>query len=221
MVCRPGQQRDRDEGNAAPDIGGDQREARRPGRAEEVDIGGAPVQHVDQKVGDDRELRIVDPPERQRREHRRHDPGHQDDRTQQALERKMVVEQQCEPEAERELSKGRDPRVDHAVEHRVPPQGIGEQILEILEADEDAFSADRRVGEGEPDAEAERIGQEHREQPDRRCEAHHDQERLVVEQAHQPGGLPVHEGRRRECGHGHRFVVPSLKVTRPVTARSP
>ena len=35
-----GQQRDRHERDAAPDIGGDQRPARRPGRAEEVDIAG-------------------------------------------------------------------------------------------------------------------------------------------------------------------------------------
>ena len=190
MVCRPAKQRDRDEGNAAPDVGCDQREARRPGRAEEIDIGGADVQHVDQQIGNDRELRIVDPPERQRRQHRRHDPRQQHDGAQQALEREVVVEQQRQPEAEREFSEGRDRGVEHAVEHRAPPQGIGPQILEILEADEDAAPADGGVGEGEPDAEAERIGEEYREQPDRRRQAHHDQERLVVEQACDPARLP-------------------------------
>ncbi|GCC49530.1 hypothetical protein chiPu_0033859, partial [Chiloscyllium punctatum] len=68
---QPGQQRDRDERDTAPDIGRDQREPRWPGRPEEVDIAVAQVQHVDQQIGDDRELRIVDPPERQRGQHRR------------------------------------------------------------------------------------------------------------------------------------------------------
>jgi len=76
-----------------------------PRRSQEVDVGGADVQHLDQEIGDDRELRIVDPPERQRREHGRHDPGQQHDGAQQALERKMVVEQQRQPEAEREFPK--------------------------------------------------------------------------------------------------------------------
>ena len=84
--------------------------------------------------------------------------------------------------------------IEHAVEHRVPPQRIGQQILEILEADENAAPADGGVGEGEPDAEAERVGEEHRQQPDRRRQAHHDQERLVVEQPDEPARLPVHQG---------------------------
>ncbi|MGY3289024.1 hypothetical protein ACVWWP_002091 [Bradyrhizobium sp. LM3.6] len=123
------------------------------------------------------------------------------------LSGKWLLSSSASPEAERELPERRDRRVHHAVEHRVPPQGIGEQILEVLQADVDAFSADRCVGEGEPDAEAQRIGQEHREQPDRGCEAHHDQERLVVEQAYQPGWLPLCEYGGGEGGHGHRSGV--------------
>ena len=150
------------------------------------------MQHVDQQIGNDRELRIVDPPERQRRQHRRHDPRQQHDGAQQALEREVVVEQQRQPEAEREFSDGRDASVEDAVEHRVPPQGILEQILEILQADKDAALADRGVGEGEPNAKAERIGKEHREQADRRREAHDDQKRLVVEQPREPVRLALH-----------------------------
>ncbi len=97
------QQRDRDERDAAPDIGCDQREPRRPGRAEEIDIAVAQMQHVDQEIGDDRELRIVDPPECQRGQHRRHDPRQQHDGADQALEREVVVEQQRQPEADAEL----------------------------------------------------------------------------------------------------------------------
>ncbi len=162
MVCRPASSEIATKGMPRQMLADDQREPRRPRRSQEVDIGGADVQHVDQQIGDDRELRIVDPPERQRRQHRRHDPRQQHDGAQQALEREMVVEQQRQPEAERELSEGRDRGIEHAVEHRAPPQGIGEQILEVLEADEDAALADGGVGEGEPDAETERVGEEHR-----------------------------------------------------------
>jgi hypothetical protein len=161
-----------------------------------VDIGGTDVQHVDQKVGDNRELRIVDPPERQRRQHGWHDPGQQDDGAEQALEWKMVVQQQRQPKAEREFSEGRDPGIDDAVKHRVPPQGIAEQVLKVLEADEDAATADGGVGKSEPDPEAERIGQEHREQTDRGRQADRDQKRLVVEQPHQPARLPLHRSPR-------------------------
>jgi len=35
----------------------------------------------------------------------------------------MVVEQQRQIESEREFPEGRDRGVEHAVEHRVPPQG--------------------------------------------------------------------------------------------------
>jgi len=96
--------------------------------------------------------------------------------------------------------------VEHAVEHRAPPQGIGPQILEILQADEDAAPADGGVGEGEPDAKAERIGQENREQADRRRQAHDDQERLVVEQPDDPARLSLLDyASRRQCRHRHRL----------------
>ena len=161
MVCRPASSEIATKGMPRQMLAAISEKRAGQGAAEEVDIGGAQMQHVDQQIGDDRELRIVDPPERQRRQHGRHDPGQQHDGAQQALEREMVVEQQRQPEAEREFSEGRDRRIEHAVEHRVPPQGIGQQILEVLEADENAAPADRGVGEGEPDAEAERIGEEH------------------------------------------------------------
>ena len=191
MVCRPASSEIATKGMPRQMLATISENRAGHGVAEEVDIGGADVQHVDQQIGDDRELRIVDPPERQRRKHRRHDPRQQHDGAQQALEREVVVEQQRQPEAEREFSEGRDRGVEDAVEHRAPPQGIGPQILEILQPDEDAALADGGVGEGEPDAEAERIGEEYREQPDRRRQAHHDQERLVVEQPGQPARLLV------------------------------
>ncbi len=205
-----GQQRDRHEGNAAPDVGGDQREARRPRTSKEVDIGGAQVQHVHEQIGDDGKLRIVDPPERQRGENGRHDPRQQHDRPQQALEWKMVVQQQRQPETEREFSEGGDGGIEHAVEHRAPPQRVGQQILEIFQSDKDPAPADRRIGERQPDAQPERIGEEHRKQADRGRQANDDQERLVVEQPGQPTRLPRNYTSRRsrlECRYGHRMCV--------------
>src|ERR1700694_6041700 len=200
------QQRDRHEGNAAPDIGGDQREPRGPGTAEKVDIGGAQVQHVHQQIRNNGKLRIVDPPERQRRQHRGHDPRQQHDGPQQALEREVVVQQQRQPEAEREFSEGGDGGIEHAVKYRVPPQRIAQQILEILKADENAAAAGGGVGERQPDAEAKRIGQEHQQQADRRREEKNDKKRLVVEQPRQPARLPMNQPSRRQRRHRHIVV---------------
>ena len=162
----------------------------------------AHAQHVDQEIGDDRELRVVDPPEGDGRQHRRHDPRQQDDRAQQALERQVVVEQQRQPEAEAEFPDRGDRRCRTRCRTPRSRRRVAQQVLEVLEADEHAAAADRGVGEGEPDAEAERIGQEHHQQADRRQQADDDQEGLPVEQARQPSGLsatacrePVSSGR--------------------------
>ena len=144
---------------------------------------------------------IVDPPEGDRREHGRHDPRQQDDGAQDALEGEVVVEQQREPEPEPELSDRRDRRVEHAVEDRLPEQPVADQELEILEPDPLPAPADRGVGERQPDAEAERIGEEREQQAGRRQHANEDEERLPVEQAHEPIGLGA-DGRPSGDGRG-------------------
>ena len=53
------------------------------------------------------------------------------------------------------------------------------RILVVLEADEDARPADPRVGEAEPDAETQRIGQE-AEQEDRRRQHEQEAERVAA-----------------------------------------
>src|SRR6202165_4732597 len=186
---QPGQQRDRDERNSAPDVRSDQREARRPGTSQEADVGAADVKHIHEEIRDDGELRIVNPPERKRRENRRNNPGQQNDGAQKAFERKVVVQQQRQPEAEREFSKRRDGGVEHAVEHRVPPQRIGQQILEVFQPDKNPAAADGGIGERQPDAQSERVGEEHQQQADRRRQADDDKKWLIVEQPHQPARL--------------------------------
>ena len=129
---------------------------------------------------------IVDPPPGDRRQHRRHDPGQQHDRADERLERDVVVEQHRQPQPEREFPDRRDGRVEDRVGHRHPEHRIVRQRDEILQADEMAGLADRGVGDRQPEAEAERIGQEDQQQPGRRQHAQRDQECLVVEQPGQP-----------------------------------
>ena len=61
-----------------------------------------------------------------------------------------------------------------------PHMTVYQNMAEVLQPDPLAGAPDLGVGEGEIDAEAERIGQEHQQQRQRREQANGDQERLVV-----------------------------------------
>ena len=67
-----------------------------------------------QRPGDDRELRVVDPPEGDGGEHRRHDPGQQHDGADERLERQVLVEEQRQPQAEGEFQDRGGDRVEDA-----------------------------------------------------------------------------------------------------------
>ena len=56
-----------------------------------------------QRPGDDRELRVEDPPECDRREHGRHDERDQHRRADERLERQVLVEQEREIKPDREF----------------------------------------------------------------------------------------------------------------------
>ncbi len=178
------------------------------------------MEHVLQDVGDDRELRIVDPPERHRREHGRHDPRHEHDGADERFEGDVVVEKQREPEAEREFPDGRRRRVENRVADRRPEDRVVPQRNEILEPDEIARAADLRIGEGEPEPEAERIGEEDDEKADRRQEAEEDEKGLPVEQALDDAlflRLPRPAPFLRDVGHG---LSPASSLARPARSRS-
>ncbi len=175
------------------------------GEPEEVDVGGAQMQHVHQQVGDDRELRIVDPPPCDRRQHGGHYPRQQHDGADERLERDVVVQQQCQPEAEQKFTYRRDDRVHDRIGHRHPEHRVLGERDEIIQPDEVAGLADRRVGQRQPQAEAERIGEEHDQQPGGGQHAQCGQERLVVEQLGQPAVRPArHEPNCRCSGRVHR-----------------
>ena len=72
----------------------------------------------------------------------------------------MAVQQQGQPEAERELDDARDRRIENRVEEHEPRDGIAPNKFEVLEPDEFAAASYLCVGETEPRAEAQRIGEE-------------------------------------------------------------
>ena len=159
MVCRPASSEMATKGMPRQTLAA-MTEARALFRiAEEVDRA---VDHAElhQRPGDDRELRIVDPPEGQRREHGRNHPGQEHDRPEEGLERQVLIQQQRQPEPEDEFQDRGDDRVEKRVEDREPEHRVLGQEDVVLEPDEHPVAADARVGEAEPDAETERIGQE-------------------------------------------------------------
>ena len=220
---QPGQERDRDERHAAPDVGEDHAGPRHVAVAEKIDVL-VDQPHLDQRPGDDRELRIVDPPERDRGEHRRHDEGDQHGGADQRLERHMAVQQQRQIEANDEFDGGGDDRIEQRVEHRQPEDRVVFQPLVILDTDEHAGAADAVVGETHPDAEKQRIGEE---QDQERRGRQHEPQRQPVAVGAQPvpgrrfSGMAGGRGERRlQCGHS--VTAPfNRRRPLPVIARSP
>ena len=156
-----------------------------------------------QRPGDDRELAVVEPPERDRRQHGRHDERDQHDGAQHRLERQVLVEQEREIEPDREFDDARDDRVEQRVEHREPEHRVVPQPFVVLEADELAAAADAGVGERHPDAEAERIGEE-QDQERRRRQHEPDAEPVAVDLQPLPRGGLAQDGLGLvECDVGH------------------
>ena len=165
--------------------------------------------HFLERPGNDRELRIEQPPECDRRQHRRHDERDQHHGADDRLERQPLVEQQREIKPDREFDGAGDDRVEQRVEHREPERRVVPQPFVVFEPDEYAGAADARVGERQPDAEAERIGQKQDQERRRR---QHEPERQPVAVGLQPlprGGLAERRGlvgvdfRASRPLHGH------------------
>ena len=129
----------------------------------------------------------IDPPERDGRKHRRHDEWDQHDRADDRLERQVLVEQQREIEPDREFDGAGDAGVEQRVEHREPEHRVAPQPFVVFEADENAGAADARVGEREPDAEPERIG-EKQDQERRRRQHEPEAEPIAVDLEPVPRG---------------------------------
>ena len=204
---QPGEQRDRDERDAAPDVRRDHRQPCMPRDAEKIDVS-VDQPDLDERPADDRELGVVDPPEGNRRERGRHDVGQQDDGAKEALEADVAVEEQREPEAKRELDDARHHRVEDGVEEREARDRIVPEELVVLEADPRAGAPDLGVGEAEPEAEPERIGQEDDQQQCRWQHEQHAQRIAIV--------LQSLESRHASIGTTarHRRAAAELRLTR-------
>jgi hypothetical protein len=128
-------------------------------KAEEVDrrVDQAPLH---QDPGDDRELAVENPPEGERRQHRGHHVGQEDHGAEEVLEAQVLVQEHRQPQAEPELRHRGDDGVEERVEDREPEHRVVGQPKVVLQPHEDSRAPDPRVGEAEPDAEAERVGQE-------------------------------------------------------------
>ena len=145
---QPGEQRDGHERHPAPDVGGDGRKARVPWIAEKVDVA-VNEAYLHQHPADDRELRIVNPPECECGQGRRNDEGQEHDRAEERLERQTLVQQQREIEPESEFDHARDRRVEERVEKGQPRDGVAPKKFVVLEADPDAAPPDLGIGEAE------------------------------------------------------------------------
>src|SRR5581483_10171748 len=135
------QQRDRNEWYAAPDVGENDRPACVPRVTKEIDIGGDQPQ-IAQRPRDDRELAGVDPPERDRRQHRRHDERDKDNCAQDRLERRIFIEQQRQVEANREFDGAGNNRVEQGVEDRQPEDAVIREPLVVFDTDKYAAATD-------------------------------------------------------------------------------
>ena len=150
------------------------------------------LEHRDQEVVQQPAEVVVDPAEAQRRDDRRHRPGHEQDGPPDVVERPVLAQHQRHAEPEQELDRDRregvDDRVaDHPQEHRV-----GEQLVIVGGADEARRRADHLVGEADPDRREERVDHDEGEHGQRRGQEQERDEPLVVQKlgpARRPGRL--------------------------------
>ena len=122
----------------------------------------------------------------------------------------LLVQQQRQPQPEHELEDARDDRVEERVEQRQPRDRVAPQELVVLEADPLAGAADLGVGEAEPDAQAERIGQEQQQQHRRR---QHEQQPERVAVVLQPFEKPSSAERCVAVARARVAARPSMRQT--------
>ena len=114
-----GQQGDGEERHAAPDVDDDDRRHGEVGVAQPVDAGGDEAE-LEQRPVEDAEGRIEHPLPGEGREHRRDDERQQDEGADDRLALEMPVEQDRQPQAERQLEHRRHARVPERVPHGRP-----------------------------------------------------------------------------------------------------
>ena len=134
-----------------------------------------PVEHA--------EGRVEHPLPGEGRQHGRDDEWQQDEGAHERLAAEMPVEQQRQPQPERQFEDRRDEGVEAGVVDRDVEDAVVPDLDEIVEADEMARHADLGIGDRQQDAVDERIGDEQPEQDHRRQHQAGRQPALVFEQA--------------------------------------
>ena len=156
----PGQQDDRGEREAAPDVHDDHRphgQARLaqplPGIVDDVGVHQHPV--------DDAVERVEHPLPRQRGQRDRDDERDQDDSLHQALALERPVQREGERQPDHEPDQLGAEREHEGVAHRLPEDRVGEQARVVLHAHEVAVGrADARARDRQVDRHEERVGDE-------------------------------------------------------------
>src|SRR5690554_1724522 len=125
----------------------------------------------------------------------------------------MLIQDERQPQPQDELQDRGDGGVEQGIEYRQPEDGVAPEPLVILETDENTGATDGGVGEAQPDAEPERIGQEAQKKD--RCRQHEEQAEPVP-----AFGQARQDWRSRTRGYspavldgcGHPCRSPSLSV---------
>ncbi len=216
----------------------EQRDGEERHPAPRIDHDGAP--HAVGAVGEERELGrdeaglveqpvehaeggIEHPSPREGAEHGGHDERQEHGGAHDPLAAEVPVEQERQPHPQRQLEEGGPERVEAGVPECGPEDRVVPRLDEIVQADEDPDIAHAGVGQREPHAHHERIGDEQAEEDDRRGEQDEREQPLVFEDARpsrRPGGAGMGkdglEPRRpsRSARDGLVHELPFFTITR-------
>ena len=198
------QQADRVERHAAPDVDDDDRSQREPRLAQPVDAAVDQAEPIERPI-DHAEGRIEHPFPGKGRKHGRNDEGQQDEGAGYRLALEVPVEQQRQPEAERELEHRGHDRIDERIPHRGPENAVVRQHREIVQPDEAAGDADLGVGHRQLDAFDEGIGDEQAQQRQGRQQQDEREPALVFQHPRHRAALHCAGARltQRVAGNGH------------------
>ena len=206
---QPRQERDREEGQAAPDVDDDDGGHRVVLLAEPVGPG-----RVDDAAGqegpvDDAVERVEHPRPAQGRQRGRDDPGEQHGAADQALEPELLVEQQGERDSQDDLGADRGAAEDERVLERLPKRVALPEPDEVADPNEVAGSPDEGVRDREVECHEEGVGDEEQEQDEGGAHEDRAQPTLAVEELAQP------RSQRQTGGCGDDANVPDSHVSSP------
>ncbi|MEY3488704.1 MAG: hypothetical protein RL655_272 [Pseudomonadota bacterium] len=160
------QQGDGDKGDATPHVGGNDRPARIPRVTQKIDVVIDPAQ-LHQHPADDGKLRVIQPPESQRRQGGGHDVGQQDDGSKQGFGGDALVEQNGQPQAQKKLQHAGHKGVEQCVEEGQTRDVVAPKEDVVFQSHPFASPPHLGVGKAQPDTQAQGIGEKEQQQDGR------------------------------------------------------